>query len=1699
MRYIYLIITLLLFGNFGFGQTVLFDESGGGSEPSGWTFANNVTSQPIDRNSYWLVEDGSTNDFIITDTYDLSNFSNAEFSLRLATFGSGGANPARIEISDDGGSTYSQVEISNTPSSSTYIDGGTFTINSLTNSVKIRISSNGTSGRDVRLRDLKLEGTVILSGPANPDAFSANPISATQIDLDYDDNAAANDVVIVFNFDSNFDTPSGSPTVGNNFGDDEILFVGNGNGVLNHTGLIENTTYFYRAYSYDGTDYSSGIDTEATTPFGPIDCAGPGITDGFCYANNETFTLDYSSANGDPLLLEFTSGSLEPFGTGTYDDLIIYDGIDNSATVLYNSDVDGGGDITGLTFIAISGNIFLEFDSDSSNSCATGDETAISFDITCTDEPNSATADIVEANYDEPDNIEYINFLATSGLDETNAIKIGEFTIRDAGPAPADSDEVSTTLTELTFDVIGADNIAALAIIDPLILPDSNLGETITVTSTTTFTGLSIEVPDDGIRTLSIYATFDASSVTDNEQIQLTITSATADENGSTFATTNAGGAQTSFDGDDNRIEVTATNLFFDANTTNVEVNALMAPSPTVVAIDDELNTDLDFEDTVTLTSNTSGIFAVTASVAETAVLGVATFDNLSFDTIGTAFTLSTIESNLSNDTSSGFDVTPMAATGAGATDLFFSEYIEGSSNNKYLEIYNGTGADVSLENYSVELYASGTGPNNTEDFTSGFPTTLADGNVIVLQNSSATIYTGTTFNSSVCNYNGDDTIVLKNNGVVIDIIGNLGCDPGSSFSSASNNLQNETLVRSASVCEGVAIDPSNPPCEFSTLETEWTSFGQDDVSNLGSHTANCGTSPTCNTFPGNGRTGFGGSGLLGSSTLEVCALPATTEIDFTLTKGADTSFDSNIVVIYIDSDPNSGVTTTANLFDNGDPGRVAISGFNGTDRATLLFPPGFSANYAITIDGSNANLFEINEGSGSSHTFIDGANLTVNGDILTFDINFTEIATAPGGQSFNILATLISDTAFRSNEAIGINDAINNPGQGPSGMVTYFEVNSGLQGGIALSTNDGLWSDASTWANGNPPLGEDELVILNDVTLDMDFNATKIDINGAGIFTVNAGQTLSISDENNNANLDGISGTGSLTVNGKLIISNGGFTNIVPTYGIGSTLEYRNIANTFSRFNEWTDGLATGLGVPDNVIIENATLDLTNGAQSLTEDFTVGNDLTLFTNGNLTIDANESISVKNNLINDNGRLDMNSMSTAFSSLIVEGASVGEVIYRRHTNIFVPGSTTGENDLLAAPVTSLSQTFGMFRAHPENANLPSGTIAGVPSFLFGPFDIDNNVFVNYNASDDASVIVPGVGYRTGSNPAGPLTFTGDVETADVSVAIDLGAMSPWNLIGNPYSSYISSSEFLTVNTSNLPANNVAIYGYDGDSQDGYTVINLNSDAYNMAPGQGFFVAADGISLVEFTTDMRNVDGGNDFIPARVENNQHVVLQLENDASTFTTDFYFNSNSSLGLDPGYDAAIFDSVLPDLYIYSHLVEENEGIAMAIQSLGTADLNTVTIPLGVHAAQGQQITFSIIESNLSESIEIYLDDTVANTSTLISSTNYTLTLDNIQAGTGRFFLKYSDEALSTNDDVLNQLNIYASKASETIVISGQLFAATTCSIYDIQGRLVLTTDLDHTILENSVNVEYVDTGIYIVKIENSGQEKVQKLVID
>ena len=224
-----------------------------------------------------------------------------------------------------------------------------------------------------------------------------------------------------------------------------------------------------------------------------------------------------------------------------------------------------------------------------------------------------------------------------------------------------------------------------------------------------------------------------------------------------------------------------------------------------------------------------------------------------------------------------------------------------------------------------------------------------------------------------------------------------------------------------------------------------------------------------------------------------------------------------------------------------------------------------------------------------------------------------------------------------------------------------------------------------------------------------------------------------------------------------------------------------------------------------------------------------------------------------------------------------------------------------------------------------------------------------------------------------------------------------------------------------------------------------------------------------------------------------------MLQLSSSTETYKTDFYFNSNATLGLDPGYDATLWGGNAPSFSIYSHLVDGDMGDAMAIQTLGSTDIMDVTIPLGVNANQGEQITFSILESSLPANVKVYLDDTVANTSTLLNNSDYVITPTTDLSGTGRFFLRISEDALSTIENSLDSIDIFTLKSSDELVVSGQLLDDTMLDLYDIQGRKVMTVELDSALLQNRINVSSINAGIYLATVRNNSQEKTKKVVIE
>jgi len=157
-------------------------------------------------------------------------------------------------------------------------------------------------------------------------------------------------------------------------------------------------------------------------------------------------------------------------------------------------------------------------------------------------------------------------------------------------------------------------------------------------------------------------------------------------------------------------------------------------------------------------------------------------------------------------------------------TDIFISQYIEGSSYNKYIEIYNGTDATVDLSEYTLELYSNDNTEANETLILSGM---LASGEVIVIYNnrSETILYVGDIIDTSVINFNGNDAIVLKHNGEIVDSIGQVG--NGTDYWGAE-----VTLVRKSSVTGG----DTNPNDEYDPT-LEWDAYAQNSVEDLGSHT----------------------------------------------------------------------------------------------------------------------------------------------------------------------------------------------------------------------------------------------------------------------------------------------------------------------------------------------------------------------------------------------------------------------------------------------------------------------------------------------------------------------------------------------------------------------------------------------------------------------------------------------------------------------------------------------------------------------------------------------------------------------------------------------------------------------------------------------------------------------------------------------
>ncbi|MFH0867269.1 MAG: lamin tail domain-containing protein, partial [Bacteroidota bacterium] len=404
---------------------------------------------------------------------------------------------------------------------------------------------------------------------------------------------------------------------------------------------------------------------------------------------------------------------------------------------------------------------------------------------------------------------------------------------------------------------------------------------------------------------------------------------------------------------------------------------------------------------------------------------------------------------------------TTNATATACATDLIISEYLEGSSYNKYIEIYNGTSSAINLSDYKLQLYSNGSVTPSPDNTLSG---TLDAGTSIVYMRSNATIYEGAATVLTAIDFNGDDAVALYKitKAGFVDIIGRIGEDPGAEWTSGLHSTLDKTLVRKASVNNGITISPGSG---FPTLETEWDLFDTDDVSHLGSHTMSCGSSITLTTSTSS-LTGFAYIEGFGPSSSQNYTISGTDLIgsgDITVTGSTnyevsddDSDFSSSITFPYasgvITDQPKSVYIRLKTSLSSGNYNNETITHTGGSAPA---------AN--VTVSGGVYKIEPTNQPTGLSATVSSSSQI---------NLSWTDAAT--GSQSPDYYLIKAKTTAFvdpDDNPVDGTDpDADNNMGDG-SGI---FKVAHGVQSlnvlGLSASTHYyfKMWPYTNSGANIN-------------------------------------------------------------------------------------------------------------------------------------------------------------------------------------------------------------------------------------------------------------------------------------------------------------------------------------------------------------------------------------------------------------------------------------------------------------------------------------------------------------------------------------------------------------------------------------------------------------------------------------------------------
>ena len=531
-----------------------------------------------------------------------------------------------------------------------------------------------------------------------------------------------------------------------------------------------------------------------------------------------------------------------------------------------------------------------------------------------------------------------------------------------------------------------------------------------------------------------------------------------------------------------------------------------------------------------------------------------------------------------------------------------------------------------------------------------------------------------------------------------------------------------------------------------------------------------------------------------------------------------------------------------------------------------------------------------------------------------------------------------------------------------------------------------------------------------------------------------------------------------------------------------------------------------------------------TNSGEILVTGGSAANPATLTLNGNLSnfgpiqinsgqrlvmgsgidVTATNPITIKSNS-NSHG-------SFYFTGTWTKAGASGVINYNRHI------SNLSTWDLISVPVSDLSiSSFaqGETDLATNGAQYAIGTYTNTSAASSA-----GNTWQNYTTgtAPSAGNFTPAKGYQmaakgtnSGSGVGAEMTFSGKPNTGTKSISIvnsetgngsdNLEADgSRFNLVGNPYPSFISVSSFLAANSSVL-GSGFDVYGWNGSS---YTTYNSASGAY-IAPGQGFMVGADSSNsaTLSFTTGMQSTANTSmdDFIAGdQQEDRAELFLGYSNSYYSNKTELYFLENTTDSFDTSYDSVTIDFD-HNTGIHTRLVDSSsDNRNFVIQSLSYAEMNEKVIPLVIHGTEGEELMVNILHRTTPADINIYLEDTFLNTLTNLKEEDFVITPMSDISGAGRFYIYLTEDTMSANEVASNLMNAYKEADSDFITIEGlsSQTGEVKVSMYNILGSKIMSTSFDNSLNQRIISTQGISQGIYVVELESLGNRVTKKILI-